>query len=166
MTSSPGVDQPEDRVQHHALAADRDEDLGRVRGEALAGPDVRGDRLAQGRDAGERRVVGGALVERPLGGRPHVRRRIEVGLADLEVDDRMPLRLERPGAGADLERALGPDRPHPGGDARAGHGGHRRPPAYGSNERMAKVTLAGRSARRRMYHGYHASPYAMSASTR
>jgi hypothetical protein len=41
-----------------------------------------------------------------------------------------------------------------------------RPPGYGSSERMAKVTLAGRSASRRMYHGYQNSPYAMSVDTR
>ncbi len=33
-----------------------------------------------------------------------------------------------------------------------------RPPGYGSSERIAKATFAGRSASRRMYHGYQASP--------
>ena len=36
------------------------------------------------------------------------------------------------------------------------------PGPYGSTCRSAKTTLAGRSARRRMYHGYQCFPYAMS----
>ena len=166
MTSSPGSIKPEDRVEHHALAADGHEDLGRVRGEALAGPDVRGDRLAQGGDAGERRVVRRPVVERALRRRPDVGGGVEVGLADLEVDDRAALGLERAGARGDLEGALGADGLHPGRDPERGRDGHDRPPAYGSSERIANVTLAGRSASRRMYHGYQASPYAMRASTR
>ncbi len=151
------VDQAEDGVQHHALAADRDEDLLRIGGHALAQVHVGGDGLAQGGDARERRVVGGALVEGLLGRLAHVGRRIEVRLADLEVDDRSALGLERPGAGADLEGALGADGAHAGGRAQTRAGGHGDPP-QGSNERMAKVTLAGRSASRRMYHGYQCSP--------
>ena len=111
-----GVDQAEDRVQHHALATDRDEDLERLDREALARGGIGGDRLAQGRDPGERRVVRRAGVERRLRGLPDVGRRVEVGLAELEVDDRAALRLERAGAGGHLEGALGADGVHPGRD--------------------------------------------------
>ena len=58
------VDEAEDRVQHHALAADRHEDLERLDREALARRGVGGDRLAQRGMPGERRVVGRAGVER------------------------------------------------------------------------------------------------------
>ena len=51
MTSSPGSIEAEDRVEHHALAADGDEHAIRRDVEALAGGGVLGDRLAQGRDA-------------------------------------------------------------------------------------------------------------------
>ena len=65
---------------------------------------------------GERRVVGRPGVERSLGRLADVRRRVEIGLADLQVDDRATLRLERAGAGGDLEGALGAEGAHPGGE--------------------------------------------------
>ena len=103
-------------------------------------------------------VVRPALVEQRACGRlADVGRRVEVGLADLEVDDVAAGGLERPGAGGGLEGGLGPDRRHAPGEL---HG------PYGSIERIANATFAGRSARRRMYHGYHASPYAISVCTR
>ena len=49
--------------------------------------DVLGDRLAQLGQSGGRAVVGRAGVERLLRRFLDVRRRVEVGLADLEVDD-------------------------------------------------------------------------------
>ena len=55
--------------------------------EALPGRDVRGDRLAERRHAEKRRVVGPAVVERALRCLAHVGRRVEIRLADLEVDD-------------------------------------------------------------------------------
>ena len=161
------VDQAEDRVEHHALATDGHEDLRRIGVDALALRHVRGDRLTQRRDAGERRVMGLALVERALGRGADVGGRVEIGLADLEVDHRPALGRERAGAGADLEGALRPDGAHAGRDATGLGDGHGGPPLpYGSSERIAKVTLAGRSASRRMYQGYQASPYAMSVCTR
>ena len=81
---------------------------------------------------GERRVVRRAGVERRLGRLADVGRRVEVGLADLEVDDRAALGLERAGAGGHLERALGADRAHP---CRDPHG--LRPPTHGSIWRSA-----------------------------
>ena len=73
--------------------------------------------------------------------------------------------------GPDLGVAGRPDGVEPGvgdqprdEDPRARAAGRHAP--YGSIERMANVTFAGRSARRRMYHGYQCSPYAISVSTR
>ena len=84
-----------------------------VDGEALAGGRVGGDRLAQLGDADGRRVVGRAAIERPLGRLADVGRGVEVGLADLEVDDRAAGGLERPGSGRRLEGGLGADAVHP-----------------------------------------------------
>ena len=117
MTSSPGSTRPRIAYSITPLPPTVTNTCDGSAGDALARGHVRGDRLAQRRDAGERRVVGRALVERPLGRLADVGRRVEIGLADLEVDDRPALGLERAGAGADLERALGADRAHPGGDA-------------------------------------------------
>ena len=55
-------------------------------------------------------------------------RRVEVGLADLEVDDVPPGRLERAGAGGRLERGLGPEAGHSVGESH-GHASYRRPTA-------------------------------------
>ena len=89
-----GVDQGHDRVDHHALAADGHEDVLGLRGEPAAGGRVVGDRRAQVGQARVRRVVRQALVEGLLGRLADVRRGVEVGLADLEVDDR-PCRSPR-----------------------------------------------------------------------
>ena len=71
-----------------------------------------GDRLAQHGQAERRAVVGPAVVERLLGRVADVHRRVEVGLADLEVDDVVTLRLPRAGARRSLERGLGADADH------------------------------------------------------
>jgi hypothetical protein len=47
--------------------------------------------------------VGEALVEGLLGRRADVGGRVEIGLADFEVDDAPAGRLEGPGTGGDLE---------------------------------------------------------------
>ena len=52
-------------------------------------------------------VVRGAVVEGPLGRVADVGGRVEVGLADLEVDDLLALPLEGLGAGQHLEGGLG-----------------------------------------------------------
>jgi hypothetical protein len=88
-----GVDQPQDRVQHHALAADRDEHLGRIGREPLARGHVVGDRPAQLGDARKGGVVGRTLIEGALRRLPDVGRRVEIGLADLEMDHRPALGL-------------------------------------------------------------------------
>ena len=142
------IDEPEDRVEHHALAADGHEDLRRIGVDALALRDVRGDRLAQRRDAGERRVVRLALVERALGRGADVGRRVEIGLADLEIDHRPALGRERAGAGADLEGALGADGAHAGRDAPGlgdGHGGPPCPTAAASGSRRSRWPAARRA---------------------
>ena len=56
--------------------------------------------------------MGSALVERALRRVPDVRRGVEIGLTDLEVDDVAAGRLEGPRAGRHLERRLRPDVAH------------------------------------------------------
>src|SRR5690349_9169020 len=58
-----------------------------------------------------------AGVERPLGRLAGLGGRVEVRLADLEMDDVAALRLEGSRPGGDLERGLGADVAHPFGDA-------------------------------------------------
>jgi len=50
--------------------------------------------------------MGITFVERLLGRVADVDRRFEIRLADLQVNDLAALRLQRPGAGQDLERRL------------------------------------------------------------
>ena len=68
---------------------------------------VLGDRLAQLGQPGGGAVVRGAVVEGPLGRFADVGGRVEVRLADLEVDDLLALPLEGLGAGQHLEGGLG-----------------------------------------------------------
>ena len=56
--------------------------------------------------------MGRASIEGPLGRFADVRRRVEVGLADLQVNDRSTGCLEGPGSGGGLEGRLGPDPIH------------------------------------------------------
>src|SRR5205823_2866954 len=72
--------------------------------------------LAEGGDPRVRRVMGRALVEGPLRRLADVRRRVEIGLADLEMDDVAALRLEGPRPGGNLECGLGADHAHALGD--------------------------------------------------
>ena len=65
------------------------------------------------RDARGRGVVGLAVAQRPAPGLDHVLRRVEVGLADLQVDDLPPLRLQRPRLRQHRERRLRPQARHP-----------------------------------------------------
>ena len=72
--------------------------------------------------------------------------------------------IERPSASSARARALTsnalsvPMLPIRAATRRPVVDGHLVSPPYGSSERMANVTLAGRSASRRMYHGYQCSP--------
>ena len=76
--------------------------------------EVRGARLAEGRDSGRRAVVR-VPVEQGLGARfDDVARSREVGLADLEVDDAATLRFELARAGEHLECRLRAEPLEPG----------------------------------------------------
>ena len=57
-------------------------------------------------------VAGPAFVDGALAGLFDVQRGREVGLPDLEVDDALALRFERPGARQDFECGLRPDPGH------------------------------------------------------
>ena len=83
--------------------------LRRIDAQAAACGEIRGDRLAQLDDPGGRGVVRLASLERGHSGGHDGRRRVEIGFADLEVDDVASVRLERAGAGEDLECGLGPE---------------------------------------------------------
>src|SRR5713226_2105132 len=63
-----------------------------------------GDRFAQRQDAERVSVPGPAVLERLLGGLADDGRRLEVGLAELEVDDVDPLALHGLGALEHLHR--------------------------------------------------------------
>ena len=76
--------------------------------------DVVGDRLAQIGLPGRRAVVRPAVAQGVDAGLDDVGGRVEVGLADLEVDDVAPLRLERAGADQDFKRGFGPEPLHSG----------------------------------------------------
>jgi hypothetical protein len=101
-----------------------------TRSGSTAGPrDVAGNRCAQLRQAGRRIVVGVALLERRRRGVDDVGRRIEVWLADLEMNDLAALCLERLCAGEHLKRCLGAEARHPAGQS------HRSlPPSATSNQ--------------------------------
>ena len=78
------------------------------------------DGLPQLGEARGRPVVGRPAVERPLGRLADVGRRVEVGLADLEVDDLLALPLEGLRARQDLEGRFRAEPRHP---IREVHGG-------------------------------------------
>ena len=107
------VDQREHGVEHDRLRAGRDDHLLGRGLDPLPALHVGHDRLAQRRDAGGGRVVRRALVQqRPGRGLGDVARRVEVGLADLQVDHVAAGRLERTGARGGLEGGLRPDPLH------------------------------------------------------
>src|SRR5882724_13139564 len=113
--------QRHDREEHDGLGAGRDDHLLGGHGDAARLGDVLGDSLAQLRQSGRRPVVRRARVQRALGRVPDVLGRVEVGLADLEVDDLLALPLQRLGAGEHLEGRFGPQPSHPFRDI---HGAH------------------------------------------
>src|SRR5438876_1936556 len=107
------VDERHDREEHDRLRAGRDHDLLRSDGRAAGGRDVPGDRRAQLGESGRRPVVGRPRVEGALGGVADVLGRVEVGLADLEVNDLLALSFERLGPRQDLEGRLRSEPRHP-----------------------------------------------------
>ena len=68
---------------------------------------VVGSGLAQGGNAGGRAVMRLPITERLRRRLDDVRRSVEVGLADLEVDDALARGLKGLGAGEDFEGGLG-----------------------------------------------------------
>ncbi len=105
--------QREHRVIHHGLGAGGHDHVRRVDREALPTHGVGRDRLPQLGHAERWAVVGEPAIESTLRRLAHVRRRIEVGLADLEVDDGPALCLQCAGPTRRLECRLRPDIPDP-----------------------------------------------------
>ena len=171
-----GVAQHRERVGHGLLAAVGDEHL--VGGHLVArvAQGLGGDRLAQGRDPGRRRVaVVGRVAAGDDGRLDDVRRRREVGLARAEADDVLPRRLQRlglriHGEGGRGRHCGGPARdPAELGRRRGGRHGchdlirarrprHHHPPRIAALRRPFRVrplqgpTCPDRRARRRCHH--------------
>ncbi len=99
-------------VEHDGLAAGRDHDVVGVARDAALGLPLLGDDLAELGQSGRRPVVRPALLQGLRRGVADVLRRIEVGLADLEVDDLPSLRLERPSPRQHFEGGFGPQPAH------------------------------------------------------
>ena len=108
-----GPDEGHHREREHRLGARGDDDAVGVDRDPAPESGVGGDRLAEGREPERRGVVGPAFVERPLRRGEDVRRGVEVGLTEVEVDDVAALRLERARPIRRLEGGLGPDVVHP-----------------------------------------------------
>ena len=103
-----GLAEHQDGEEHGGLAARHDDDVVRAHLHAVATLQVLGHQLAQGQDALGRRVAVMAVAQRLDGGLDDVLRRLEVGLADAEVDDGLALALELGGARQHLEGRLRP----------------------------------------------------------
>ena len=87
MTSSPGLHEREDRGEDRLRRAGGDRDLGRrVVAAAVQRLDLGGDRLAQRRHAGHRRVLVVAGAHRRVDGVEQLRIAVEIGEALAEVD--------------------------------------------------------------------------------
>ena len=107
-----GLAEHQDREEHGGLAARQDDDRVGVDLDAVAALQVLGHRLAQRQDALRRRVAVMAVAQRLDGRLDDVRRRLEVGLADAEVDDVLALRASaRRRAPAPRRRVSVPSRP-------------------------------------------------------
>jgi hypothetical protein len=123
------LEQREEHEEHHRLGAGVDHHLVGLAGHAAAPGAVLGDGLAQGGQAGRGAVVREALAEGFLRGVHDVRRRVEIGLADLEVHHVLALRLEGAGAGQDFKGGLGPETRHAGGELHRGESTRSRRPS-------------------------------------
>src|SRR3546814_7901384 len=88
--------------------------------------DVGRDRLAQRLDAVRRGIAVMSVAQRLAGGLDDMLGRLEVRLADAEVDDVPPLGRQRRGSGKDLEGGLGSEAGQVFGEAQIGHGGNSR----------------------------------------
>ncbi len=83
--------------------------------------DLARDGLAQFRHSGRRVVVRVAVMQCIHGGIDDVRRRIEIGFADLQVDDVSTLPLQRPGSYQDFKRRFRTQLRHPLGQTQFRH---------------------------------------------
>ncbi len=94
----------EERVVDHLLAAGADDGLRGLVGEPVLTGELRRDRLAQRRDAGDRRIL--RLATADSGDRCvlDVVRRIEIGLTDGQADHVAPLRPQVAGLLRDHDR--------------------------------------------------------------
>ena len=99
--------QGQDDVEHDGLGAGGDHHLPRVGVDAAHLPAVAGHGLAQFGQAGRGPVVGIALLQSANAGVNDMLWSIEVGFANLQVDDFPALGLERPRLGQYLESGLG-----------------------------------------------------------
>ena len=100
--------------------------------DAEAAMEVGGDRLAQRRDAGRRRVAVLAVAQRLDRRLDDMGRGFEIGLADAEVDDVAPLPLQLGGAGEHRESVLIAEARKGGNDIE-----HGRPPSKLARSRPA-----------------------------
>ena len=88
------IERGEHRVVEDLLAAGRDDRLGRLVVEAVLALELLGDRLAQGNDAGDRRVFGFAAADGGDGRLLDMVGRVEIRLAHRQADDVPALVLE------------------------------------------------------------------------
>ena len=106
--------------EHGRLAARLDHDVFGVDGDAAVGLDVLGHRQAQFGDAVGRGVAVVAVGQGLAAGLDDVLGRLEVRLADPEVDDAAALGGQRIGPGQHLEGGLGAQVAHAFGELHAG----------------------------------------------
>ena len=102
------LEESQQGVEHDRLRARGDDHLPRIGSDAAPLLQIKRDRFTQLDHARRLGVMGLASFERRDTGRDDRRRRVEVRLADLQVNDVASLRLERTRSGQDLERGLRP----------------------------------------------------------
>ena len=110
------LEQGAEEQQHGGRRSRRDQDAVRRHVHPIPRPVVLGDGLAQREDAQGVSVTGAAVLQRLLGRLPDHRRRLEVGLAELEVDDIDAGPLQRLRALEHLHREKRLDLPGPARD--------------------------------------------------
>jgi len=108
-----GLCQGQEGEEHDRLGARCDHHVFGPGVDAPALGDVAGDGLAQGGDAGGRRVVGVALAQGTHGSLDDVGRRVEIRLADFQVDDVSSLSFQGFGTRQYLEGGLCAKPAHP-----------------------------------------------------
>ena len=112
------LQQRAEEQEHGGRGAGGDQDAVRGHLHAVPRPVVLGDGLAQRENAQGVGVAGAAVLQRPLGRRADHRRGLEVGLAELEVDDVDAGPLQRLRALEHLHREKGLDLSGPARDHR------------------------------------------------